>query len=72
MSVQKPNFKAQYKNYIGGKWQAPVDGEYFDNSSPIDGSHLCQIPKSNSKDIDLAVEAAQKAADATTKLGAIS
>jgi len=70
MSVQKPDFKAQYKNYIGGEWQAPADGEYFDNSSPIDGSHLCQIPKSNSKDIDLAVEAAQKAADAWGKTSA--
>jgi len=67
MSIQKPDFKAQYENYIGGEWVAPVDGEYFDNASPIDGSHLCRIPKSNSKDIDLAVEAAQKAADAWGK-----
>ena len=58
MSNQKPVFKAQYENFIGGEWVAPVDGEYFDNASPIDGSHLCRIPKSNSKDIDLAVEAA--------------
>jgi aldehyde dehydrogenase len=67
MSIQKPDFKVQYENYIGGEWVAPVDGEYFDNASPIDGSHLCRIPKSNSKDIDLAVEAAQKAADAWGK-----
>ena len=67
MSIQKPDFKAQYENFIGGEWVAPVDGEYFDNASPVDGSHLCRIPKSNSKDIDLAVEAAQKAADAWGK-----
>jgi aldehyde dehydrogenase len=67
MSNQKPVFKAQYENFIGGEWVAPVDGEYFDNASPIDGSHLCRIPKSNSKDIDLAVEAAQKAAAAWGK-----
>ena len=70
MSYQKPDFKAQYKNYIGGEWVAPVDGEYFDNTSPVDGSHIASIPRSNSKDIDLAVEAATKAADAWGKTSA--
>jgi len=67
MSYQKPEFKAQYENYIGGEWVAPVDGDYFDNTSPIDGSHITRVPKSNSKDIDMAVEAAGKAADAWGK-----
>jgi aldehyde dehydrogenase len=67
MSFQKPEFKPQYENYIGGQWLAPVDGEYFDNSSPVDGSHIARVPKSNSKDIDLAVKAAGKAADAWGK-----
>ena len=70
MSFQKPEFKTQYKNYIGGEWVAPVDGEYFDNTSPIDGSHIASIPRSNSKDIDLAVKAATKAADAWGKTSA--
>src|SRR5210317_1580610 len=67
MSYQKPEFKPQYENYIGGEWVAPVDGGYFDNSSPVDGSHIARVPKSNSKDIDKAVEAAWKAADAWGK-----
>ena len=67
MSYQKPEFKAQYENFIGGEWVAPVDGEYLDDSSPVDGSHITRIPKSNSKDIDLAVVAASKAADAWGK-----
>ena len=70
MAFQKPEFKPQYENYIGGEWLAPVDGEYFDDSSPVDGSHLTRVPKSNSKDIDLAVEAAGKAADAWGKTSA--
>jgi aldehyde dehydrogenase len=70
MSYQKPEFKPQYENYIGGQWLAPVDGEYFDNSSPVDGSHITRIPKSNSKDIDLAVKAAGQAADAWGKTSA--
>ena len=70
MSNQKPEFKEQYANYIGGEWLAPVDGEYFEDTSPVDGSHITRIPKSNGKDIDLAVEAAQKAADAWGKTSA--
>ena len=61
MSYQKPEFKNQYENYIGGEWISPVDGEYFDNISPVDGSVIAKVARSNSKDIDLAVEAALKA-----------
>ena len=67
MSYQKPEFKEQYENFIGGEWVAPVDGEYFDDSSPVDGGHIARVPKSNGKDIDLAVEAAGKAAEAWGK-----
>jgi len=67
MSFQKPDFKPQYENYIGGEWVAPVDGDYFENTSPIDGSFIARVPRSNSKDIDMAVKAAWKAADAWGK-----
>jgi len=67
MSYQKPEFKTQYENYIGGEWLAPVDGEYFDDSSPVDGSFIARVPRSNRKDIDLAVKAAGKAAGAWGK-----
>ena len=58
MSYQKPVFKKQYENYIGGKWVAPIDGEYFEDKSPVDGSIIAKVPRSNSKDIDLAVKSA--------------
>ncbi len=61
MTVKKLNFKNQYENYIGGEWLAPVDGEYFDDISSIDNSVLTRVPKSNSKDINLAIQAGQKA-----------
>ena len=64
MTYQRPNFKKQYENYIGGQWTAPVDGQYFDNTSPVDGSFIAKVPQSNGKDIDLAVKAAWK--DAAT------
>ncbi|WP_299797912.1 aldehyde dehydrogenase family protein [uncultured Shewanella sp.] len=55
------NFKAKYANYIGGEWIAPVGGEYFDNSSPVNGQTFCQIPRSDERDIELALDAAHAA-----------
>ena len=70
MSFQKPEFKPHYDNFIGGEWTAPVDGEYFDDTSPVDGSFIAKVARSNTKDIDLAVAAAWKAADAWGKTSA--
>lgn len=66
----RPDFKSQYENYIGGEWIAPVDGEYFENTSPVDGSVIANVPKSNKNDIDLAVKAAWTAAETWTKSSA--
>ncbi|MCF6317117.1 MAG: aldehyde dehydrogenase family protein [Marinosulfonomonas sp.] len=60
-------FKEKYGNYIGGEWVDPVDGQYFDNITPVNGSVLCQIPRSNEKDIELALDAAHAAKDAWGK-----
>ena len=30
-------FKDHYDNFIGGKWVAPVKGQYFDVITPING-----------------------------------
>ncbi len=70
MSYKKPEFKSQYENYIGGQWVAPIDGEYFENLSPVDGNLLTKVPRSNHKDIDFAVAAASKAAAAWGKTSA--
>jgi len=67
MSYARPEFKDHYDNYIGGEWVAPLDGEYFVNTSPVDGSFIARVAQSNSADIDLAVEAAWKAAPAWNK-----
>ena len=67
---KRPDFKSQYGNYIGGKWVKPVDNEYFKNHSPIDGSLIAEIPKSNKSDIDQAVQAAWKAAPEWNKSSA--
>ena len=54
----------RYENFIGGKWVAPLDGQYFDNLSPITGKPVCQIARSQAADIELALDAAHKAKDA--------
>jgi len=67
MAFQRPEFKEQYENYIGGKWVAPIGGQYFDNTSPIDAGFIARIPQSTAKDIDLAVEKAWEAAATWSK-----
>jgi len=54
----KLHFKDQYENFIGGRWQAPVKGEYFENSSPVNGQVFCKVPRSTADDIELAIDAA--------------
>ncbi len=56
-------FKAKYANFIGGQWVAPVKGEYFTNTSPVNGSVICEIPRSTAEDIELALDAAHAAHD---------
>jgi aldehyde dehydrogenase len=67
MTFQKPVFKEKYDNFINGQWTAPDNGEYFDNTSPVDGQVMARVARSNSQDIDKAVAAAESAATAWGK-----
>ncbi|BCM93779.1 long-chain-aldehyde dehydrogenase [Abditibacteriota bacterium] len=58
------SFKQRYGNFIGGEFVAPVDGKYFENPSPVNGKTFCEVARSNSKDIELALDAAHKASKA--------
>ena len=58
------SFKDRYQNFIGGQWVEPANGNYFDNISPVNGKVFCQIPRSDSADIELALDAAHNAKDA--------
>jgi len=60
-SKTRSPFKARYENFIGGKWVAPVGGRYFDNSSPITGQKITEVPRSQKEDIELALDAAHAA-----------
>ena len=59
--IARPKFKSHYDNFIGGKWVAPVKGQYFDNPSPIDGQVFCKVARSTKEDIELALDAAHEA-----------
>lgn len=56
--------KARYDNFINGQWQAPVDGHYFINLTPITGQPLCEVASSGRRDVDLALDAAHAARQA--------
>ncbi|MEJ9279738.1 aldehyde dehydrogenase [Ureibacillus thermosphaericus] len=61
------NFKERYDNYIGGQWTPPVNGEYFDNVSPVIGKVYTKVARSTAEDIELAIDAAYNAKDSWGK-----
>ncbi|HSM62626.1 MAG TPA: aldehyde dehydrogenase family protein, partial [Gillisia sp.] len=67
MNYSKPKFKEKYGNFINGKFEAPEDGEYFENHSPIDNKLLSKYPRSKESDVKKAIEAANNAKDAWGK-----
>ncbi|WP_234733083.1 aldehyde dehydrogenase family protein [Tellurirhabdus bombi] len=69
-ALDRPMFKAQYENYIGGQWVAPVDGEYFENHSPVDGSLISRVARSKAADVELALDAAHKAFESWSRTSA--
>jgi aldehyde dehydrogenase len=57
----KSLIQGKYDNFIGGRWVAPVKGQYFDNISPVTGKRVCQVARGSAEDIELALDAAHKA-----------
>ncbi len=60
----KVAFKAQYDNFIGGKFVPPVKGQYFDVITPISGEPYTRAARSGAEDIERALDAAHAAAPA--------
>ncbi|MCA1064625.1 aldehyde dehydrogenase family protein (plasmid) [Rossellomorea sp. AcN35-11] len=54
-------FREKYDNYIGGEWVPPVNGQYFENKSPVNGQAFTKVARSSKEDIELALDAAHKA-----------
>lgn len=56
-----PTVKSQYDHFIDGTWVAPSSGQYFENTTPIDGSLFSKAARGNAEDINKAIDAANKA-----------
>lgn len=66
----KVTFKPRYENWIGGEWVAPVRGQYFEDISPVNGRPFAEVARGTAEDIELALDAAHKAAPAWGKTSA--
>ncbi len=53
----------RYELFIGGKWQAPSTGKWFDSVNPYTGETWAQIPHSAAQDVSEAIAAARRAFD---------
>jgi aldehyde dehydrogenase len=51
-------FPERYDNFIGGKWVAPLDGEYVENVTPVNGRPFVKVARSKAADVELALDAA--------------
>ncbi|GAB3759007.1 aldehyde dehydrogenase family protein [Ramlibacter monticola] len=63
-------FKSRYDNFIGGKFVAPVRGQYFDVLTPINGQPYTQAARSTAEDVEKALDAAHAAAPAWGRMPA--
>ena len=51
-----------YKNYIGGRWVKPANGQWMNNLNPADTREIVgRFPASTNEDVEAAVNAAQEA-----------
>ncbi|MFC4023880.1 aldehyde dehydrogenase [Oceanobacillus longus] len=57
------NFKEKYDNFIGGEYQSPINGKYFENVSPVTGEVFCKVARSTKEDVEAAIDAAHAAKD---------
>ncbi len=60
-------FKPRYEHWIGGEWVKPVQGQYFEDISPVTGKPFAEVARGTAEDIEAALDAAHKAAPAWGK-----
>ena len=51
----------RFQHFIGGGWQGPAAGEYFDTVDPSNGEKLASVAQGSAADVDAAVKAARAA-----------
>src|SRR5580658_4434324 len=53
--------KRRFRHFIGGRWQAPADGQYFESRDPSTGEKIADVAQGSARDVDAAVKAAHAA-----------
>jgi aldehyde dehydrogenase (NAD+) len=53
--------KHRFGHFIGGRWQAPADGKYFESHDPSTGEKIAAFAHGSARDVDAAVKAARAA-----------
>ncbi len=53
--------RERYDNFIGGRWVAPVKGQYAVDLTPATGQSFTEVPRSTTEDVELALDAAHAA-----------
>jgi aldehyde dehydrogenase len=66
----KFQFQERYLNYINGTWVMPRNEQFFEVISPIDGQIYTNVARSDSQDIELALDAAHAAFPAWSQTSA--
>lgn len=61
--------KRKFGLFINGKWTKPSSGEYFESINPSTKEKLADVSEGNNKDVDSAVNAAEKALKPWVNLG---
>ncbi|QTX05057.1 acetaldehyde dehydrogenase ExaC [Agromyces archimandritae] len=56
-------YRSRYDHFIGGRYEPPASGEYFEDITPVTGRPFCEIARGTAADVDRAVEAAWAAFD---------
>src|SRR5258707_5579951 len=50
--------KRRFGHFIGGKWQAPSEGKYFETSDPATGEKIAEVAQGRAADVYASVKAA--------------
>ncbi|MDC3058342.1 aldehyde dehydrogenase family protein, partial [Litorivicinus sp.] len=58
----------EINHYIGGQFQIPSSGEYFDSEDPYTGEVWARVARGNNDDANLAVDNASRAFDSWASL----
>lgn len=59
--------RQRYGNFINNAFVPPVQGNYFTNTSPVNGSVIGEFPRSDKEDVERALDAAHAAAESWGK-----